>query len=65
MMKLLVKLLVLVVLALLAYIIVRDDPGFVMVKYGEWIAEPHLPFPETNRYSLLFALPQVYLRNHC
>lgn len=43
-MKLLVKLLVVVVLALLAYIIVRDDPGFVLVKYREIIAETTLAF---------------------
>ncbi len=44
MMKLMVKLLALVVVALLAYILVRDDPGFVMVKYGELIAETTLAF---------------------
>ncbi len=44
MMKLLVKLLLLVVLALVAYIIVRDDPGFVLIKYGELIAETTLAF---------------------
>lgn len=44
MMKLMVKLLLLVILALVAYIIVRDDPGFVLVKYGELIAETTLAF---------------------